>query len=192
MLCSEQSIVSAPHALHTTPELNNLSPDLGPISPGLLRPFMSEMSLVEMGDEQDRLQVVKGRLDALRNILTQLRLALNSLNETHVYVAGQVRDLESYISGPASTDVSPSDSKSATAVETKAIRSRGLTRGKFLSKLHLNLVSIFCQVSKLYHLSPLSSNRPRSISAIPPFCVASSSFVCRMPDLFSALFPSRV
>ena len=77
------------------------TPDLGSTSLHVDRSIVRDTPFVEVNGEQAHIQVMRGRLDALRTILTQLSSVLDSVNDTHTYLAGEVNDLEMYVAGLA-------------------------------------------------------------------------------------------
>ena len=132
-----------------TPKLASVStPELPSTSRHVDRPTMRDGSSAEVvEDEQARIQVMRGRLDALRTILTQLSSVLDSVNDTHTYLAGQVNDLEMYVAGlapPTDTQLGLDDSTAA-ATQMKTAQRRGQNKSNFWSKLNLNRVSLRCQ-----------------------------------------------
>ena len=160
---------------HTKPELE---------SPHIARPS------VKVCDEQARLQAAKGRLDTLQTILVQLSSSLNSLNETHIYVANQVRDLEAYIGALVPTNV-VSSVRSPAAAETKVVQRHGWAGGKFWSKLHLNFVRITClgfvvlpmltsQFSVDSDVLHLVSHPSRVLSLVSPFIILNHTCVTHL------------
>ena len=127
------------------PKLASMStPDLGSTSLHVDHSIVRDMPFVEVNGEQAHIQVMRGRLDALQSILSQLTLVLDSVTETHSYLSGQVNDLEMYVAGlapPTDARIGHDDS-AATAAQTRATQTRSQSKSNFWSKLTFIRVSV--------------------------------------------------